>query len=1373
MMYGVQGMNRYLGKSCLSKLLLTVKLACCVNFASATCFDPAGPGVDYSGCVLTDGLDGSDDGMLRNLDLRNANLSNSQILNQIEAVDFRGANFEGASYYYPGEGLDYERISFENTDSQFYDTQFLLSLRATITGSSEYQAGMYLKGVGFISPTDGNRFGPGGNSGKIKLSQLSDPATGELIVGDLAPIRYAQSVYEPWVSLGTNGESGFGYRQRMYSAAINASSNQGPTGNAHYAVDGISSDQGWISNSENSPWWEIDLGGHYKIENIVITARDDAGGLAALQDAVVMVSDYSFPQEPLISENLDSISRYAELDAPLQSNFIPVNRTVRYLRIQKPSAEAQVLGIKSIEIKGLFVDSTGQAFTPDFPMAQTGDIDPYENVANECLGELFDPSEVRSCEFPLPSLLQTGEILLTDPELDYRNCDLTNEILTNISFNVELQEGSLSGAFQLQGADLSGVDLRGADLSGISLYGANLRGANLTDANFGDANISGVDFRGAVTIGVDFGNVVANSCALFSNELPNTVNPEINDEPGKPRPQAIPESNNVGYGYARQSSTDNNGVPSLAIDNDLNSYSQTALEDSPWWELDLGGVYSVSSIEFLVDVSQQSTLEGLQLLASDWPLPLDPSNKIDSSQITSYPIVLTPGTDNQFKSTVNRTVRYVRVVVSNSSSPQRLSLNNVKVSASAIPTAPSTFVPLTNTQRSQLGAVSEFQDLLVDAETQLSDSGEDSIGAELATLSREAVELHEILLRYKERFSTAASLRKSITYARRTVKALRLYRPLKKSPQMEKLEKSLDKAKTIANIIVAPYAALEGTALAGRYSLNEILSGVGAANKQIYSTLRYLNIGNNYLELNLRCVLFDDLGDNYLPPLIAKVSGDVPLMQSYLAGLAKDKDPRQRIAKHLAAIRETRASLDPIEDEIAAIHESVVVLKNAFEEVFSPLADIGKALSAEIDLGVYTLSVTQVIEVVESALNSIPGLAEAEAAVAALLDPLIQPLLEQIDALPELGLPDVPNLDGLAELANSFVASINVTDPFVYDLPDFRAEFDDLADVACTGVTAPRLWPKDDEDLDGDGLPNGIELKRVTPDPYGDKLETLANSADTDLDGLNDYFEVTLARFVPTTSNFEDEVNADYDNDGLTNLEEFLNNTDPFAADTDGDGLIDKVEIQAKLDPTSKDSDNNGVNDLDEDSDGDGLTNKAEISISLNIADASDVNHDDDDDGVSNISEFQKGTAINNSPPLAVDDEASVVAGENVEIAFLANDSQTDDDPIEVLQAQIDFPTKGAWTIQDGVIRLETGSAFSDLSEGQSETLAFIYKLKDQGGTSAAIITVTVTAPTGQTEPTEPEEPADNSSGGGSIGWLLSFCLLLVGRRRSLRNNHD
>ncbi|MCB9551785.1 MAG: hypothetical protein H6705_07860 [Myxococcales bacterium] len=113
---------------------------------------------------------------------------------------------------------------------------------------------------------------------------------------------------------------------------------------------------------------------------------------------------------------------------------------------------------------------------------------------------------------------------------------------------------------------------------------------------------------------------------------------------------------------------------------------------------------------------------------------------------------------------------------------------------------------------------------------------------------------------------------------------------------------------------------------------------------------------------------------------------------------------------------------------------------------------------------------------------------------------------------------------------------------------------DDEEDLDGDGVVDPGETDPDNPDTDGDGLPDGVEVRGENP--------TDPTRADTDGDGLPDGIE-------------------DADGDGALDPGE----TDPNVADTDGDGLLDGAE----------DADGDGVRDpgetdpLDDDSDDDGI----------------------------------------------------------------------------------------------------------------------------------------------------------------------------------------
>lgn len=79
---------------------------------------------------------------------------------------------------------------------------------------------------------------------------------------------------------------------------------------------------------------------------------------------------------------------------------------------------------------------------------------------------------------------------------------------------------------------------------------------------------------------------------------------------------------------------------------------------------------------------------------------------------------------------------------------------------------------------------------------------------------------------------------------------------------------------------------------------------------------------------------------------------------------------------------------------------------------------------------------------------------------------------------------------------------------------------------------------------------------------------------DSDGDGMEDEWEQTHF------NSLERDGTEDADSDGLSDLEEFENDTDPNATDSDGDGLGDAGEVNVhQSDPAQKDSDEDGVDD--------------------------------------------------------------------------------------------------------------------------------------------------------------------------------------------------
>lgn len=114
-------------------------------------------------------------------------------------------------------------------------------------------------------------------------------------------------------------------------------------------------------------------------------------------------------------------------------------------------------------------------------------------------------------------------------------------------------------------------------------------------------------------------------------------------------------------------------------------------------------------------------------------------------------------------------------------------------------------------------------------------------------------------------------------------------------------------------------------------------------------------------------------------------------------------------------------------------------------------------------------------------------------------------------------------------------------------------------------------------DTDGDGIADFHELQ----------LGTDREKADTDGDGLSDYEEIYITYTDPligdTDGNGITDDMEDFDEDGLTSLEEIRLGTSPYNNDSDGDGLSDWDEVNVYLtDPANSDTDSDGILDGDE-----------------------------------------------------------------------------------------------------------------------------------------------------------------------------------------------
>jgi hypothetical protein len=224
-----------------------------------------------------------------------------------------------------------------------------------------------------------------------------------------------------------------------------------------------------------------------------------------------------------------------------------------------------------------------------------------------------------------------------------------------------------------------------------------------------------------------------------------------------------------------------------------------------------------------------------------------------------------------------------------------------------------------------------------------------------------------------------------------------------------------------------------------------------------------------------------------------------------------------------------------------------------------------------------------------------------------------------------------------------------------------------------------------DGDCDADGVKNIIEIT--------DKTDPL--KADTDEDGVNDGTE---------KSDKTDPLKADTDGDGVDDGTEKSDKTDPLKADTDGDGVNDATEKSDKTDPLKVDTDGDGVNDglekvdgtdpLKLDSDGDTVSDGVEKQDGTNP-----LKIDTDGDGVSDGIE-----KIENTNPL--DYCLLVLTSQNQTPTNNWNLADCDADGISNAQEIINgtnplifddntpsaSPISGEWNLTDAVINDGTGT---------------------------------------------------------------------------------
>ena len=148
------------------------------------------------------------------------------------------------------------------------------------------------------------------------------------------------------------------------------------------------------------------------------------------------------------------------------------------------------------------------------------------------------------------------------------------------------------------------------------------------------------------------------------------------------------------------------------------------------------------------------------------------------------------------------------------------------------------------------------------------------------------------------------------------------------------------------------------------------------------------------------------------------------------------------------------------------------------------------------------------------------------------------------------------------------------------------------------------------------GLSGGPEVEESSglPADY-ESCDLSVLAEDGDQDGLPDEWE--LFYFFGLDQGPDDDI---WDEDGLTNLEEYNAGTDPTFFDTDDDGLFDGEEVHTYF-----------TDPLEMDTDGDGYSDGEEIENGTNPIVQDSPTFDSDEDGIDDADEVALGTDPNNA----------------------------------------------------------------------------------------------------------------------------------------------
>ena len=1169
----------------------------------------------------------------------NADFSNAIIEKHWPYVKFIDVNFSGVSFQTDNNRVSPDSSQYCYDFSAFSDASLV---RYTLPNGGTFNNQSTFYGLPGSIMWDSNSYGPGACVSGI---QITDPVSTGIVSRknrNIAPTIFMKN------ALIANYQTGLNNPVEQWAVGEITTSAGNDGSQARYPVYGDDVKPAYRSVAgEASPWWHWDLRDYYQVDSIrLYKSKDNATGMLELDNAVVLISDWPIGDNALEQQNFDSIARYKLTKNTKDYYDIPVNRSMRYIKIIRPlNGNSLKLSFKKVEFFGDLKPLPNGAATPQPLDYVLPAIDPSRvGGLRDCTGYIYKESNLVE-NFDLVTASNTEDSF---GSRTFIGGDLSHTIMNGQDFTRDYVDK----------VDFEQTELIGAKFIDASAESSNFRGANLAGADFSGANLAGADFRGANLEGANFQSTNI-YCAYFSGEIPSSFSPrDVQDSVDNSDAMISPLKTNSAYGYARASSIDLSTYPAMATDGDTNTTSYSAIEKAPWWELDMGAIYDLQNIILNTGYTggDLNKVAGLALYVSDWPIPHD----LNLNELPVYVHKVNQFSIDTIDSSVikfitPKTGRYLRVVAPGALGQMRLSLTEVVATTPAIATAPSSSLPLSSQQVSGLvpdtsnllGKIDELIDLYdkTDANDGVT-SARESLG-DLLTHSIKTIDAAEPIKESMRLFRTSTRAPATIDFLVEKVEKLP-YPPLsQKAKKIRGFSKPLKQAATAASVVVA---GSQGFVELNVLDAKKIQKAIFRASPEINTQTSLLKLGKSYIETIQRCSIYSENAatvrsalESEARNMVGKIDDVITILKGQSTttpGVASQTDLR------IAALDQYYQYYvsQPVNDAMQINQDAYDVLKpltvatNKWQRLFS---------GGNIYDG---FTVWDVIDLVgEGAgfindgfvlLADLPGVKDVLEATDIVLDPLFfaaQEALEITGVTDSINLAtaeinsmkaDLERLQANFEERNKDVIIIpNVPSALFEPVMNIRGNpaFASCADK----LHLPPQWPTATNDDDGDGLVNAFEAGYKVGQA-GEILpvtSTLVDNPDSDLDGLDDYFEWYWStqttdpakKFDPANSTLG-EAQRDDDGDGLVAIDEALYKTNPFVADTDGDGINDGQEAAWGTNPLSAVGD---LSDLDLDLDGDGIPIADELKMQLDPVDPFDGNEDPDLDGVPTISEYR------------------------------------------------------------------------------------------------------------------------------------------------------